>query len=122
MLVFKTDIGQIEINGKRIMAHIHCAFEDDLDQPDFDYGNESENKAELARFESGELSNMLLKVTASALGETGTDVLGQVFVKTSQVESDLLSVANDHDMINNALIELKNNIIYQYKTLKVALE
>lgn len=107
---------------KHIEAHVTYSIEAEQDAPDFDYGNAEENARELARFKDGELLNVFLKVTVSALGETGVDTLGQVFVTARNLEADILNVAAEHDMKNNAARECINFIKYQYDTLKKALE
>lgn len=125
-IIFKTDKTNLMIKGddgklRHIPTVVQYAYTQDDCAPDFDYGNELENRKEMKRFESGELSNLCIKVTASALGETGTDYLGQCFVTSAKAESELLAVAIEHDMKNNACLELKGNILLQYKTLKEAL-
>lgn len=107
---------------KHIPVKIHYSWENDDRIPDFDYGNEEENSKEMNRFKSGEMVNILLKCTAEALGEKGTDYLGQCFVKAESLEIDLLSLAIDHDMKNNACLELRAFILSQYRTMKNALE
>jgi hypothetical protein len=82
------------------------------------YGSKEEYAKEIARFESGELLNLSLKVTVSALGETGTDYLGQCFVTARNVEIDVLNIAAEHDMKNQAAIELVGNLKCQWETLK----
>lgn len=126
LTIFKTENTFTMIKGddgklRHIPTVIQYSYGQDDCAPDFDYGNELDNQREMRRFQSGELSNLLLKVTASALGETGTDILGQVFVVSAKAESELLAMAIDHDMKNNACLELRNNILLQFKTLKEAL-
>lgn len=120
--VFKYDNCEVEINGKSIYVELEYSWDYDEEEPDFAYGSEEEDAKELARFESGELSNLVLKVTAKALGETGDDMLGQVFVRSDYATEDLLSTAKEHDMVDRAVSLLKANIIGTYNTLKNALE
>jgi hypothetical protein len=120
MMVFKTEDATIEINGKTIPVKVSYAKDYDDEMPDFDYGTPEENAAEMKRFESYELSNLLLKVTASALGENGYDSLGQVFVVSDKADEQLLETANEHGMKETALHELKINLLYQYNVLKQA--
>lgn len=126
MQVFKTEKTFLMIKYEGKLRHIETlvsyAYAPEVDAPDFDYGSKEENEKELNRFRSGELQNVLLKVTASALGENGTDYLGQVFALSRSLEDSLSLTATEQDMKNNACIELKNNILLQYETLKAALE
>lgn len=126
MHLFKTDKTWLNIRHKGKLRHIEAqitySYSYEQDAPDFDYGSPEENAKEMARFASGELCNVFLKVYASALGETGSDCLGQCFVTSRDMEAQLIQVAIEHDMKNNACIELKNNILHQFNTLKEALE
>lgn len=126
LTVFKTDKTNLMLRSdKNELRHVETivtySWEYDDTSPDFDYGNEEENKKELARFESGELLNVFLKVTASCLGEIGTDTLGGCFVRAQHLEQDLIDVATAHDMKNNACIELKENILCQWNALKAVM-
>lgn len=116
-LMIKTDSGL-----KHIKANVEYSYCYEEEAPDFDYGNEEENKAEMRRFESGELLNLILSVEVSALGEEGRDVLGQVFVKSKTAEDDLIQTAIEHDMKNNAAKECIEAITAKYKTLQEALK
>ncbi len=127
MQIFKTEdtytMIKSPIDGKlkHIPTKISYAYAYDADSPDFDYGDKDENEKELNRFRSGELVNCLIKVTASALGENGTDYLGQCFAPGTGTEGSLLLTAGEHDMKNNACIELKGNILYQWEKISEAL-
>ena len=123
--VFKSSetFTMIKCNGKlhHIKTHVHFAYDQDSDPPDFDYGSEAENNAELERFNRGELLNLCIKVVASALGETGSEYLGQCFVPAKTMARDLEQLAIEHDMKNRACIELREKILYQHKILNEAL-
>lgn len=106
---------------KHIETDVTYSFELESEAPDFEYGSKEENDKEMARFDSGELLNVTLIVKASALGETGADYLGQCFVRAKHLEADLIQLTIEHDMKNNACIELHANILYQYEVLKNAL-
>lgn len=113
----------IKANGKlrHIETQIHFAYACETDPPDFDYGSAIENQAELNRFKRGELLNLCLKVSASALGETGTDYLSQCFVLAQGFEQALEEIAIAHDMKNRARTELRDNILFQWSILNEAL-
>lgn len=116
MNIFKTDKTYLMLkNNQGQLEHIETeviyAWDYEQDSPDFDCGNAEENAREMRRFESGELLNVVLKVEVKALGEKASDYLGQVFVKASDLETDLLNTAAEHDMKNNACAELKQNIL-----------
>jgi hypothetical protein len=105
---------------KHIETQITYSYSFEQEAPDFDYGSKEENEKEMARFNSGELSNVFLKVYASALGETGSDSLGQVFVVSNKMEKQLIETAVEHDMKNNACAELRENILCQWRTMSAA--
>lgn len=115
----------IKHNGK--MRHIKTQiayawdYEQDSVQGSYDFGDKKANDEYLERFKNGELLNVTIKVTANALGEHGSDYLGGCHVKASTLESDMLQTAIQHDMKNQACIELKANILSAYKTLNDAL-
>jgi hypothetical protein len=106
---------------KHIKTVVEYSYDYETDAPDFDWGNEIENRRERKRFELGELQNLILKVEAKALGESGVDYLGQVFVKAKTWEQDLIDTAIPHDMKNNACTELRDNILHKYQIIRNAL-
>lgn len=125
--VFHTEDTYLNIKGndgkiRFIPTKVYYAMVPDDINPDFDYGNELENEREMKRFKSGELLNLCLKVTVTALGEYGVDSLGHCFVSSKDIKNQLLQIASEYDMKNVACIELKNNIELEYKILKEALE
>jgi hypothetical protein len=107
---------------QHIATHVTISYDHESEAPNFDYGDAVENAKELARFQSGELLNVFIKVTASALGENGYDYLGQCFIRSSHIDDDIANIVAEHDMKNQACLELKNNVLLAYKTLKDALE
>jgi hypothetical protein len=126
--VFKTDdtflILTDPVSGKlrHIPTKITYAYDFESDSIDVDFGSAEENQAYIDRFSRGELVNVCLKVSAQALGETGTDYLGACHEIAQTMESGMLSTAIEHDMKNQACIELKGNILLQYKMLVEAIE
>lgn len=113
-LMIKRDSGKLE----HIETTVTYAYDYDDCAPDFDYGSDEENKKEMKRFESGELLNLSLKVTAKCLGEYGYEYLGQCFVSSNGAEKELLDIASQYDLKNNACNELKNNILVQWELMK----
>lgn len=105
------------INNIPVNVQIQIEVEPDFETPDFDYGSEQENKAEMRRFETGELLNTIIIVTASVYGVTGSDNLGQCFLRSSQFEKDAMSTIREYEMIDNALKDLKTNIETQARQL-----
>ncbi len=126
--VFHTDKTNLMIkdpvSGKlrHIPVDVSYAFDYETDPVDVDFGSERENQEYIKRFERGELVNVCLKVSASALGETGTDYLGACHEKAQGMEAGMLETAIQHDMKNQACIELKGNILCSYKAIVEALE
>ena len=103
-------------------AHEEEPWSEDL----IDYGNEEDNAKQCRRFERGLDCCIWIKVTASALGEHGYDSLGGCIIKCDNLEPDgiqrqLLELASEHDMKNNACAQLKGNILCSYKLLSEAL-
>lgn len=105
----------IKFNGKELEVYIEVFTEQETESPegDFDYGNAEENAAELKRFESGELENVCVKVKASFNELEAVDYLGMCFVKADTFKADVLSLVEDHGMIDNVVrdIEAKLKII-----------
>jgi len=108
----------IEINGKKIDVIITKSVEPDYHtkpEGDFDFGDKEENAAYLARFHSGELMMALVSVKASALGFEGTDCLGACHIKS---DSDAWDIASEYNMVENAMKELRDNIVEAANKLK----
>jgi len=91
---------------------------DEFPENDFDFGNEKENKEYLMRFETGELLCVWIQVKAKCEGEEGTDSLGMCHVKANDLESEIMNIVAEHDMKNNACIELRNNILCTAKRME----
>jgi hypothetical protein len=64
----------------------------------------------MARFDNGELLNLLLMVRVSYLGESVNNSLGACFVLARSCEKDLLELARDHEMVASACAELEMSI------------
>ncbi len=68
---------------------------------DFDFGNEADNKDYLKKFENGELMSTFITVEAHAEGEMGRDSLGAVHVSLNNLDNDVLTTIEDHDINSN---------------------
>ena len=80
----------------------------------FDFGNDKENKEYLAKFESGELLSVVIKVTASYQSISESDYLGGCHVRAKNLHEDVLTMVKEHDMQDAA-----SNQLYDYcKQLK----
>lgn len=97
----------ITVAGREFTARVEITVaDDDTDPADgFDFGSETENAAYLARFESGELANVCIRVRAMWNGLEGVDRLGACHVKAGN-DAECLSLAADHSMIELALEDL----------------
>jgi len=102
----------LELNGHKIEAEIvvRYAFDDESVDGSFDFGDEAENAAYLAKFASGELYSLFVAVDALALGEQGRDSLGCCHVNSATAEKELLETMADHGMIEQACTDLIERI------------
>tara|TARA_R100001086_G_scaffold248358_1_gene185102 strand:- start:3809 stop:4153 length:345 start_codon:yes stop_codon:yes gene_type:complete len=82
------------------------------EEPDFDYGDEEQNRAEMSRFESGELLNLNIVVTVYDLsGQVeGMDSLGQCFVNASDALNDIQQIVADYRMVEEAYSHLERRL------------
>lgn len=113
----------IKINGKTITATIRiCTFADDEDvKGSFDFGNEADNEAYLQRFYSGELTSVVIEVSASALNCEGRDLLGACHIKQSRFTKDVMETIEHYGMIKTACAELKREILATAERMKEVL-
>jgi hypothetical protein len=100
-------------NGYSVVATIETAIAPDDTDPagDFDFGDENENAEYLARFHSGELEMVLIRVRATWNGLEGSDYLGANHLLARDVELGALEAAQDHGMADNAIAELVQSIV-----------
>lgn len=115
--LFKEDSKVARVKGKEILVNIRIEIFNEEEAPDFDYGNEEENKAEMDRFESGELRNIGVIVHASYEGLSATDSLGQCFVSAKNFEEDITCIVEDHGMIDFAIDSLCEQLTRLVETL-----
>lgn len=122
MQQFHSITEKVKIGNKLVVVLI--VFEYDYENELLEIGFESNEEQDqyLSKFETGEYSNLFLRVTASALGEKGCDLLGQVHVVSKNADNDLIEIAESHGMINNAIGELVKNCEARYLELKAVFE
>jgi hypothetical protein len=115
--VYSSSQVEFELNGKPVKASVTVSYETDQDfDPikDMDFDGEDQKKF-LRDLERGEVMPLVVYVSVSALGETGSDVLGGCLVNSVK---DIDELVETHEMIEQAVIELKNNILHQIELLK----
>lgn len=92
-------------------THVTIKYDyDDMDvEGSFDFGNDEENKAYLARFNSGELSNIIIfvKVYDNSFNVCGEDILGGCHIRNTD---DILATIKEYAMIDNAKLDLAKQL------------
>jgi hypothetical protein len=111
-----------DLNGQSIevVVSIEYFYEDNAPRAgqDFDFGDPIDNDNYEARFTNGgDLSNIGVSVIARSEGLEAMDHLGQVHASAKSFTQDVVDVVRDHTMIENAVTELKTNIIEASKSL-----
>jgi len=111
---------EIEINGHSVLVGVFIAWawETEPVEGSFCFGDEQENAEYLARFKSGELANVCLRVTAYAEGCEGVDHLGMCHISTENFEDEILKAVTDQGMEGEAVAYLTIEILNQAKRLK----
>jgi len=110
--------------GKTIEdATIIVKYEGDGYPIDVDFGTDKEDQDYAKRFESGnDLVNICIAVEAFWNGFNGSDYLGDCHIDTSQFDTNLEEVVSDHSMIEQALEDLKSNMMADIERIKPLLE
>ncbi len=104
-------------NGKQFPAQVTVAidYETDPVSDQIAFGNTEEDKqAErdyIARFERGELLNLVVRVEAKAFGIIGTDYLGGVHARAKHLNDDIREMVADHGMDTNAISDLVSQVL-----------
>lgn len=106
----------------KLEVELVYSWDHDNSKPDFDYGSKEENEKEMKRFESGELINALFRVEAIAYGFSEAEYIGQCFIKTSDMEIQLLELANEEGLKDSAINALKSTMRGNYQVLKSIFE
>jgi len=107
-----------------VKVTIEVAEDDIVPAGDFDFGDAAENEAYLDQFKSGELFIAVIRVTAEALGEEGTDYLGGCHVHSNNAfnsdpfAKDIDQLVMDHGMVDKALGDLMQAILIKANRLK----
>lgn len=116
-------VQQVELKLNKMTHNVPVLIMWDYDDqaPDFDYGSKEENQKEMARFESGELLCVNVYVSSKFTCEEGLDVLGQVFVRASHLEQDILETVKEYSMVENSMNELKEHLFRCFKEIKAAM-
>ena len=91
-------------------VEIVIKYDYETDTPDFDYGSFEDNQKEMSRFESGELLNLYVLVEAKIGHLSGSDSLGQVFVKASNFDQDIMETIESYNMVEHAINDLMTDI------------
>lgn len=110
------DVKEFEYGGKKFKALIDVSITDDDHPVDVDF-EPAELKAYLARFESGELLNVVVRVVASWNGIKGEDYLGACHLKAGS-EDDVRQTVEDHGMVAQALDNLSREVFDRLEQLK----
>lgn len=110
MQVHKTYDHPFTYNNKNLTATICCKYDLESSIPEIDLGSEEFNKKYLEKFKTGEFLNIAICVTASCLDECGEDWLSEVHVKAKLIDDNIDYAINRHNMIENAIDDLKSDI------------
>lgn len=124
---FKKLSRTIIVNGNEVQVDVTVKVEEDDIDPagDFDFGDVAENKKYLERFRLGELFIGVITVEAKAHGESGSDVLGGChlvannYFDSKPFNKSVEEILESHDMVENALTELSNTLIFRANDLKM---
>lgn len=120
MFNFHTEYRTVKCGNKNLDLRIVCEYDWETDPPDVEFESNEENEKYLKRFETGELSNLWVKVTAISLnlGDFADDTLGGIHVLSADVENQLMESVKEHQMIDNVTEKLISNLENKYRTLK----
>lgn len=100
----KTETTTVKLRGIDTPVEIRIATAPDYEELEFDFGNATSNAEYRARFESGELQSVIIRVSCTALGVYGDTYLGACHVANQQ---DILDTVRDYDLRGEALLELQ---------------
>jgi hypothetical protein len=109
-------------NNKHVETQVTVSWDYDYDSELGTFEVFKNDKKNLNKFETGELINILIKVTCSADGETGTSYLGSNYVKSNDLENEVRNIVAEYDLKNDACIELKANILHTAKIMAKYIE
>lgn len=120
MFNFHSEYRNVKCGNKELNVRIVCEYDWETDPPCVEFESNEENEKYLKRFETGELSNLWVKVTAIslALGETSDENLGGIHVLASDAENQLMEAVQENQMIDNVVNSLVSNLEIKYRALK----
>lgn len=107
----------INVNGHSVEGTltVQWQYEDVLPVAgdDFDFGDAKENEAYAERFNPRrhDLASVVISVIVRGEGMEGIDTLGACHVALKTFETDVMSMVNDHAMIENATDAVVKEII-----------
>ena len=112
MFFIENQTKRINLQGKIVEVKIEIHYEPETEgvECDFDFGSVEEKTKYLKRFETGELENVRIRVQARLGDLCGTDYLGMCHVTSDGLNQDVLSLVNDHGMIEEAVHDLEKQI------------
>lgn len=116
METFKEMETVVAVNGKDVSAVIRIStdLDSDFDSSDVDFENEDQVQQFQRMLDRGEIEARVILVEVIALGETGSDSLCQVLVKTSEDVDDAVA---EHNMIEDATNNLVSELKFKYEEL-----
>lgn len=118
MQQFHSFTREVKIGNKLVVVLIVFEYDYENELPEIGFDSDKERNEYLSKFETGEFSNLFLRVIASALGEKGSDSLGQVHVVSKNADNDLIEIAISHGMVENAITKLVDACEVKYFNLK----
>lgn len=118
METFKEMETVVTVNGKELEAIVRIStdLDSDFDSSDIDFENEEQVQQFQRMLDRGEIEARVILVEVTALGETGSDSLCQVLVKTSE---DVDNAVAEHNMIEDATNNLIEELKFKYENLNV---
>lgn len=108
--------------NKNLIASICCKYNYEHDISKIDLESEEEDKEYLKCFETGEYLNLTICVTASWLDEYGEDYLSEVHILAKDADHQIDETITHHNMVENAIYDLKSAIDEKIKLLEDNLE
>jgi len=108
---------RISVGGRVLLCtvSISVAEEEELVEGSVSFGDADAEAEYYARFESGELLNLCVRVLAAWQDSDGSDFLGGCHVVAADWERDVEALVKDHAMVDSALNELKLRITERSK-------
>lgn len=120
MFEFHADHRTVKCGNKGLNVRIVCEYDWETDPPDVEFKSDQENEEYLKRFETGELSNLWVKVSAISLSlnEGASHTLGGIHTLSSDTENQLMEAVKEHHMIDYIVEKLISNLENKYLALK----